>query len=84
MAGSRQALIIVSALSGLFHQFSCYSLLLPVEDRGRFLIVFTFFKFSDNAFFLYQAFEAFNSFFEYFVIIYDDMSQMNSPPPGLI
>jgi len=76
-------LIIVFALSGLFHKFSCYGLLFPVKDCGGLLIVFTLFKFTNNTFFFYEPLETLNCFFQHLVIIYNDMSQMNSPPSFL-
>jgi hypothetical protein len=77
-------LIIAFASSGLFHQFPANSLFFPVEDRGGFLVVFPFFKFPDDAFFFHHPLKTFNGLFQHLVIIYDDMSQMNSPPflPG--
>jgi hypothetical protein len=73
-------LIIVFAFPGFFHQFPRDRLLFPVEDSGGFFIVFPFFEFPDDAFFFHHTFKTFNGFFKHLVIIYDDMSQMLSPP----
>jgi hypothetical protein len=73
-------LIIVFALSGFFHKLSGNRLLFPVEDCGGLLVVFPFFKFPDDAFFFHHPLKTFNGLFQHLVIIYDDMSQMDSPP----
>ena len=76
-------LIIIPALSGLFHQFPRDGLFFPVKDCRGLFVVFPFFKFPDDAFFFNKPLKTFDCFFQHFVIIYDDMSQMNSPPSGI-
>lgn len=73
-------LVFGFTLAVFFHQLALDSLLFPVQDGGRFFIIFPLFIFPNDAFLFNHTFEPLDCLFQHLVVIHDNMGHCNSPP----
>jgi hypothetical protein len=73
-------LVFGLAFAGFLHQLALNSLLFPVQDGGRFFIIFPLFIFPNDAFLFNHTLKPFDCLFQHLIVIHDNMGHCNSPP----
>ena len=72
---------VVCGLPAFLHEFAAESLVFPVKDGGRLLVIFALFPFADNTLFFDHALEALDCFFEVLGFVDNDMSHVKITSP---
>lgn len=73
-------LVFGFTLAVFLHQLALNGFFLPVEDSGRFFIIFPLFIFPNDTFFFNHPLKSFDCLFKYLVVVYNNMGHCISPP----
>jgi hypothetical protein len=75
--GRKWELIVRSASPGLFEEFSPHGFFLSVQNRRGLFVIFPFFVFPNDTFFFNHPLKPLDSFFQYLIVVNNDMRQTN-------